>query len=105
MKKETKKESVIDEKKEKPVKDSKVDQKSIKKVETKPVKKETKEKKTKKEPQEGFFKGVRRELGHVVWPSGKELVKFSLATIGFIIFFALFFWVIEIVFAWLKSLV
>ncbi|MDD6224062.1 MAG: preprotein translocase subunit SecE [bacterium] len=49
-----------------------------------------------------FLHGVRREVSMVKWPSKKDMVKYSVATIGFILFFALFFYVIELILALLK---
>lgn len=81
----------------------KLEKKSSKKeeVKTKKVtKKSTKEKKTKKKS--GFFHEVRKEVSKVKWPSKKDMVKYSLATIVFIIFFAVFFYLIELILALLK---
>lgn len=74
-------------------KDTKKKASQIKKVAVKPAKKE------------GWFKSVIKEVSKVKWPSKKELVKYSLVTIVFIIFFALFFYAIELLMAFLKSLV
>lgn len=52
-----------------------------------------------------WFKTVFKEVSKVKWPSKKEMVKYSLATIVFIVFFALFFYVIEMVMALVKSLI
>lgn len=78
--------------------------KTVVKKETKKVtkKKET-PKKTKKTG--NWFKSVIREVSKVKWPSKKEMLKYSIATIVFVIFFALFFYVIELLMAFLKSLV
>ena len=38
-----------------------------------------------------FFVGVKKEMGKVRWPNRKEMVTYSLATISFIVIFALFF--------------
>ena len=38
-----------------------------------------------------FFVGVKQEMGKVRWPSRKEMVKYSSATLTFIVIFALFF--------------
>ena len=35
-----------------------------------------------------FFLGVKKEMGKVRWPNRKEMVKYSVATISFIIVFA-----------------
>jgi len=52
-----------------------------------------------------WCKSVIKEVSKVKWPSKKEMVKYSLVTIVFIVFFALFFYVIELLMAFLKSLV
>jgi len=50
-----------------------------------------------------FFKEVRKEMKKVKWPSKKEMVKYSFATICFILFFAIFFYAIEVIIALLKA--
>ena len=52
-----------------------------------------------------FFKGVKSEMSKVTWPNKKNMVKYTIASIVFIIFFALFFYGIEVVMAWLKSII
>ncbi len=42
-----------------------------------------------------FFSEVKKELGKVKWPNRKDMVKYSIATISFVIFFALFFFAIS----------
>ena len=39
-----------------------------------------------------FFKGVKKEISRVRWPNKKEMIKYSIATLVFILFFALFFY-------------
>lgn len=51
-----------------------------------------------------FFKGVKKEFGRVVWPSKKNMVKYSIATICFIIFFALFFYLFDTIVALIMGL-
>lgn len=51
-----------------------------------------------------FLHGVKSEFSKVHWTSGKDLVRYSIATIAFIIFFAIFFYIIDIVFAFIQSL-
>ena len=63
------------------------------------------EKKNKKEKHESWIRGVFNELKKVTWPNRKNMLKYSIATIIFIIFFALFFYLIELLMAFLKSLV
>ena len=64
--------------------------------------KNTKKAKTKKE---SFFKGVEKEMGKVRWPLKKEMIKYSIATLSFIIFFALFFTLGDLIIAGFKMLV
>ena len=70
--------------------------KEEKKVSKKVVKnkKETKKKNTKKEvkqPQEGYFKQVRKEMKLVKWPSAKDVLKYTISTIVFCLFLCLIF--------------
>lgn len=39
-----------------------------------------------------FFSEVKKELTKVKWPNKKDMLKYSIATIVFVIFFALFFY-------------
>ena len=92
---------------------SKKDEKNTKKVKTtkdeKISKKDTKKtkntKKVKKEKKEMFFTGVKKELGKVRWPLKKEMIKYSIATLSFIIFFGLFFTLGDLIIAGFKMLV
>ena len=38
-----------------------------------------------------FFVGVKQEIGKVRWPNKREMFSYSMATITFILVFALFF--------------
>ncbi len=49
-----------------------------------------------------FWHEIRKEVSKVKWPSKKDMVKYSIATIIFIIFFAVFFYLIELILALLK---
>lgn len=51
-----------------------------------------------------FCHGVKSEFLKVHWPSKKDMVKYSVASIAFIIFCSLFFFVIDILFALVQSL-
>ncbi len=84
--------------------------KKTKEVEKKKTtKKDTKKKTTKKvKKQSGivrFFKEVKSEVSKVKWPSKKDMVKYSLATIIFVVFFALFFYGIDAIIALLKEVI
>ena len=51
-----------------------------------------------------FCHGVKSETLSVHWPSKKDMIKYSIATFVFIIFCALFFYAVEIIFALIQSL-
>ena len=76
-----------------------------KKEEVKEIKKDKKKKETKKvkPAKKGFLHEVKAEMDKVKWPSRKDMVKYSIATIVFVIFFALFFYGIDFVLALLKE--
>ena len=51
-----------------------------------------------------FFKGVSKERKTVRWPDGKMLGKYSCITVIMIIFFGLFFYVLDALFAVIRGL-
>lgn len=51
-----------------------------------------------------FFNGVKDETKKVHWTSKKDMLKYSVATITFIVFFSLFFYLINVLFALVQSL-
>ncbi len=51
-----------------------------------------------------YFSGVKKEISRVRWLSKKNLVKFSIATIIFVVFFSLYFYAIDYITAWLRTL-
>ena len=52
-----------------------------------------------------FCHGVGSEFKKVHWPTKKDMVKYSIATIVFVVFCGLFFYAIDVVFALVKSLI
>ena len=52
-----------------------------------------------------FFKGVKKEGKMVRWPSGKELLKYSVMVLILMAFFGLFFYLLDVIFTFLKGLV
>ena len=85
--------------------------KSTKKKEEKSVKKQPIKKKEKKEEKKSLFtrfrifcNGVKSEFNKVHWPKKKDMVKYSIATIVFVIFCAGFFYLIDVLFALIRSL-
>ena len=63
-----------------------------------------KEKKTKKEKKDTFLKGVRNEMKNVNWPNKKDVFKYSMTTIGLVIFFVVFFVLVDLLSAFVKGL-
>lgn len=51
-----------------------------------------------------FCHGVKSEFEKVHWPSRKDMLKYSVATIFFIIFCSVFFYLIDVIFALIQSL-
>lgn len=92
------------------IKGSKKDYKNKKEKEVekkKTTKKDTKSKSTKNVRKKsgvfGFFSEVKSEMSKVKWPSKKDMVKYSVATIVFVVFFGLFFYLIDLIIALLKA--
>jgi len=50
-----------------------------------------------------FLNGVKKETERVRWPDKKYMIKYSIATVSSIIFFALFFYLIDITIAFIKT--
>ena len=51
-----------------------------------------------------FCHGVKSEFTKIHWPSKKDMVRYSIASIFFIIFSALFFYLINVIFALIQKL-
>ncbi|MBR3660427.1 MAG: preprotein translocase subunit SecE [Bacilli bacterium] len=81
----------------------------MKKIEEKKVTKDTKKvsKKVAKDnkKKESLFKQIKKEMQKVHFPSRKDMIKYSIATIAFVVFFAVYFYAIELVMAFIKSLI
>ena len=87
--------------KEKKVKEKDKKGKPVKKVEkkTKKVEKKTKNEKARQ------LTTFKSELKKIKWPSKKDMIKYSIATVIFVIFFALFFFAIQALMSFLKSII
>ena len=48
-----------------------------------------------------YFKGVGKELKRIRWTDRKDLVKYSICTLAFVVFFGLYFYAID----WLALLI
>jgi len=77
-------------------------EKDIKKKDVKKV--STKKKVKKNKPKEKFIAGIKKELKVVKWPTVKEILKYTVATILFCVLFVAFFEVLNIVMAFVKGL-
>mgnify|MGYP000288550916 FL=1 len=53
----------------------------------------------------GFLKEVKSEMKKVRFPNKKEMITYSIATISLIIFFALYFGLLDLIIAGIKTLV
>lgn len=51
-----------------------------------------------------FVNGLKSEIKKVRWTNKKDMVKYSIATVFFIIFCSVFFYAIDVIFALIQSL-
>ena len=51
-----------------------------------------------------FCHGVKAEAGKVHWPTKADMIKYSIATVLFIVFCSLFFYIIDVIFALVQSI-
>ena len=51
-----------------------------------------------------FFAGVSTEFKRVHWTTKENMIKYSIATVFFIFFFGIFFYLIDVLFALIQSL-
>ncbi len=58
----------------------------------------------KKAKKESYFSKLRKELKQVKWPTFKEVFKYSVATIVFVIFICLFFIVLNLIMSFVKGM-
>ena len=82
----------------------KKDKKKVSKSELKPEKHHKEEKKSLWVKFRIFCHGVKSEFNKVHWPDKEKMIKYSIATIIFIIFCSLFFYLINVIFALIQSL-
>lgn len=50
-----------------------------------------------------YFKGVKKEISRIKWTSKKDLIKYSVSTVAFMVFFGVFFYLIDLLVAVLRS--
>jgi len=77
-------------------------EKDVKKKDIKKANVKKKEKNNK--PKEKFTEGVKKELKLVKWPTVKEILKYTLATILFCVVLVLFFEVLNLLMAFIKGM-
>ena len=52
-----------------------------------------------------FLNDVKSEMKKVRFPNKKEMITYSVATISLVIFFALYFGLLDLIIAWIKTLI
>ncbi|MBQ6495244.1 MAG: preprotein translocase subunit SecE [Bacilli bacterium] len=50
-----------------------------------------------------YFKGVKKETSRIRWTSGKDLVKYSLTVVLFMLFLGVYFYGIDLLITLLRS--
>lgn len=65
----------------------------------------SKNEKSSKQVKDSLFKQIKDEMKKVRWPDKNIMLKYSIATIIFIIAFGFYFFGLDIVFAWIKEIV
>lgn len=50
-----------------------------------------------------YFKGVKKEVGRIRWTTGKELAKYSVTAVTFMIFLGIYFYAIDMLVSLLRS--
>ncbi len=73
-------------------------------VDTETKEKKKKEKNKQEKHKEGYFKELKEQLKKVIWPSGKDMFKYTFSTILFIVLFVLFFQLIDVISSFVKGL-
>ena len=52
-----------------------------------------------------FFKGIKKESKMVRWPDGKSLSKYAIISVLMVVFFGVYFYGLDALFAFLRGLV
>ena len=76
----------------------------VKEEVSKKIEKEEKVEKEPKKKKEGFFKGLRKEMKQVVWPTAGSVLKSTISVILICIFLCLFFEAVALLAAFIKGL-
>lgn len=51
-----------------------------------------------------YFLGVKKEFGRIRWTKGKDLLKYSISTLSFMIFFGVFFSLLDLAVSFIRSI-
>lgn len=51
-----------------------------------------------------YFLGVKKEFGRIRWTKGRDLLKYSISTLSFMVFFGVFFSLIDLAVSLLRSI-
>ena len=57
------------------------------------------------EAKKTYIEEIKGEMKKVKWPTKKEMIKYTISTLCFVVLFALYFFGIESLFAFIKELV
>ena len=69
------------------------------------MKKNTKKESKKVVKKDNLFLQIRKEMSKVHFPNKTDMIKYSIATISFVIFFGIYFYLIQLVMAFVKSII
>ena len=69
------------------------------------MKKNTKKESKKVVKKDNLFLQIRKEMSKVHFPNKTDMIKYSIATISFVIFFGIYFYLIQLVMAFIKSII
>lgn len=50
-----------------------------------------------------YFKGVKKETSRIRWTSSKDLVKYSVTTVTFMLFLGIYFYAIDLLVSLIRS--
>ena len=69
------------------------------------MKKNTKKESKKVVKKDNLFVQIKKEMSKVHFPNKTDMIKYSVATISFVIFFGIYFYLIQLVVAFVKSII
>ena len=69
------------------------------------MKKNTKKESKKVVKKDNLFVQIKKEMSKVHFPNKTEMLKYSVATISFVIFFGIYFYLIQLAMAFIKSII